>query len=418
MSHRRLDAEWQAALLGVGLAVIGWWIHSLLLATMGALVAVTAAVLWVWQRDCLTGVRYRRSLQERRANFGEAVNLDVEVVNDKLLPLTWLHVEDAVPSNLTIQGGTVTTGFRDESATLHQLLPMLPYQRVRRRMTVVCDRRGLHRFGPASIQSSNPAGYQEDERHVPEVDQLLVYPKVFALTPTSPASRLLIGDHRSQRRLIGDPTRVVGVRAYQPGDPLRHIDWRATARSDSLLVRVFEPTTSPLVAVVADFGMPRSYRDTTASRSEFAIAVTASFVSDLAARKVPVGLYATGEAAGLAVARPPSASPDALTEMLELLARVTQYAPTSLADLLLGAAGRLRQGTSLVVVGTDFSGRAAVALAELRRRYALTAVWIETEGGSPPAPALVDAAWMVRYRDDWAAQDSLELASAAGGGSR
>ncbi|HLY84320.1 MAG TPA: hypothetical protein VKQ71_15140, partial [Acidimicrobiales bacterium] len=128
MRGRSLDGEWQVALAGLVLAGAGWWFHAVLLALTGTLAALGAAGLWVWQRECLTGVSYRRTLGQHRAMFGEEVALDIELVNDKLLPLTWLHVEDDVSGKLTIRGGTVLTGRSDYNQVLHHLLPMLPYQ--------------------------------------------------------------------------------------------------------------------------------------------------------------------------------------------------------------------------------------------------------------------------------------------------
>src|ERR1700722_11281329 len=100
--YRRIDGEWWAVVAASAVAGVGWGVHAPLLALSGTLGAITALVLWVWQHECLTGVTYRRSLGQRRAVFGERVALDIELVNDKLLPLTWLHVADDIPQHLTI----------------------------------------------------------------------------------------------------------------------------------------------------------------------------------------------------------------------------------------------------------------------------------------------------------------------------
>jgi uncharacterized protein (DUF58 family) len=39
----------------------------------------------------------------------------------------------------------------------------------------------------------------------------------------------------------GSGTEIFGVREYRPGDPLRRIHWRSTARRGELIVREFEP---------------------------------------------------------------------------------------------------------------------------------------------------------------------------------
>ncbi len=108
-SLRQLDGELRVALAFLALAVVGWWLHSLALAIVGALGALTCAALYVWQRDCLTAVSYRRSIGATRAEFGDEVALDIEIVNDKLLPVPWLEVDDEVPSTLDLRGATVTS---------------------------------------------------------------------------------------------------------------------------------------------------------------------------------------------------------------------------------------------------------------------------------------------------------------------
>ena len=191
---RRIDGEWWAAAGALAVAGLGWGIHATLLALLGTLGAITAVVLWVWARECLTGVTYSRTLAQPRAVFAEEVTLDIEMVNDKLLPLTWLHVAEEVLAALTIRGGTVLPGQSGLYSELHQLLPMLPYQRVRRRFTVVCNHRGEHTFGPTLLRSGNPVGYREKIARIRDPSLLLVYPKVFRLVFPTVASRMPLGD--------------------------------------------------------------------------------------------------------------------------------------------------------------------------------------------------------------------------------
>jgi uncharacterized protein (DUF58 family) len=408
---RRVEGEWWAIAAGLALAGAGWWVHSTLLALAGVLGAVTALVLFIWQRESLTAVTYRRTLSQHRAIFGEEVSLELEIVNDKVLPLTWLHVADDVPTGLTITGGTVLT---DPHARLHHLLPMLPFQRVRRRVSMICDRRGEHVFGPARLRSGNPMGYRSELTTLRDLDRLLVYPKLFRLGYPRLASRVPLGDQRARQQLMGDPSRPVGVRAYRAGDPIRHVDWRATARGSALLVRVFEPTAALRVAVFGDTHLSRRVRTAEASDVndivEFTIAVTASIVSDLAGRRVATGLHSTGRVDGDNVAIPPSSSPTALPAMLELLARCAPWGGSSIAKLLVTEAAGLRRGASVVLVSAHFPEATVAAVADLRRRLPVTVVWVANEHGLAPPPGLADASWEVTYSADWKQRDVLELA--------
>jgi uncharacterized protein (DUF58 family) len=406
----RIDGEWWVAAVALVVAGVGWGIHATLLALAGTLGALTAVVLWIWVRECLTGVTYRRTLAQQRAVFGEEVAMDVEIVNDKLLPLTWLHVADEVPPALTIRGGTVLPGRSGLYSELHHLLPLLPYQRVRRRLTVACNSRGAHTFGPTSLRSGNPVGYREQFARVRDCTELLVYPKVFRLGYPALLSRMPLGEHRALPDSLRDPSRPAGVREYRAGDPLRHVDWRATARSTALLVRIHEPTAALRVAVFSDFSMPRFGTGASDHEiAEFTIAVTASVVTDLSNRGVATGLYSSGTVRGRPVARNPSTSPGALPAMLELLARCSTWTATPIGELLVREARRLR-GASAVMIAADYSDPTLIGLAELRRFLPVTAIWVVTERGRPPPDQLVDACWGVRYSDDWKERDVVELA--------
>jgi uncharacterized protein (DUF58 family) len=57
----------------------------------------------------------------------------------------------------------------------------------------------------------------------------------FQLTTLRPLAELLGGDERSRRRGAG--MELSEVRAYQPGDDIRFIDWNVTARTDEPYVR-------------------------------------------------------------------------------------------------------------------------------------------------------------------------------------
>lgn|GEM_PF-817407 len=64
-----------------------------------------------------------------------------------------------------------------------------------------------------------------------------------------------VGTGRSGERLgrsLGSSAEFSEHRAYAPGDDVRHIDWRAFARSDQLVVRRFREEIAPRLDVVLD----------------------------------------------------------------------------------------------------------------------------------------------------------------------
>ncbi len=251
-----LGELWIVTLLLVGIVAV--WSGAALLTLTVLLAGLVSVSLLIWRRYCLAGVSYRRELGATRAAFGETVALTLELINLKLLPLTWLRIEDTVPRGLAIAGATVVgQGRADRTQALTLLTAMLPYERVVRRMEIRCNRRGELAFGPAVLELGDYLGTLTRRAAQPETDRLIVYPKLFPVHLGPLPSDRLLGRDRAHRSALADPVRAIGAREYRPGDPYRSIDWRSSARSDTLMVRVAEPSTNAAAADHRQLGHDR-----------------------------------------------------------------------------------------------------------------------------------------------------------------
>ncbi len=84
-------------------------------------------------------------------------------------------------------------------------------------------------------------------RHDPEVQQAVdQYQLGFPRLPTAGRSGEMLG------RGTGSSIEFQEYREYLPGDDLRHVDWAAYARSDSLMVRLYREEISPRTEVILD----------------------------------------------------------------------------------------------------------------------------------------------------------------------
>ena len=63
--------------------------------------------------------------------------------------------------------------------------------------------------------------------------RLIVYPRVLSLAQLGLPSRAPFGAWPAAQRLLEDPARLAGVRAYASGDSQRRIHWKATAHADA-----------------------------------------------------------------------------------------------------------------------------------------------------------------------------------------
>jgi len=198
---------------------------------------------------------------------------------------------------------------------------------------VIPLRRGEHRVGPLEISVCDLLGLFERQRVVPLTHQVLVLPR-----PVPLSNRIWEGGGRgrahqvaSRSALKGEGTDWHGTREYTPGDPLRRINWRATARHQSWHVNQFE--TSHLAPLIVALELaPRWHQEPNGTYPDFERAIRHITWLIMEAPRGGIRLYLTGpDWEGIWVE---SASREAIMQAVRALARIQPQASTSLIHIL------------------------------------------------------------------------------------
>ncbi|MEO8093568.1 MAG: DUF58 domain-containing protein [Pseudolysinimonas sp.] len=136
-------------------------------------------------------------------------------------------------------------------------LPAVPIGSALRRVRAVDyelqpPRRGLYPIGPFVVEYEDPFGMVNAILAVGEPDRLVVVPDVVELPMGGPI--LADGEGTAQlvqRRVTGNDDDLT-TREYRPGDALRRVHWRASARHGELMVRQEEHRSHPDARILID----------------------------------------------------------------------------------------------------------------------------------------------------------------------
>lgn len=118
--------------------------------------------------------------------------------------------------------------------------------------TLTPRQRGVYGVGPLVIVRSDPFGMASSERRIGEPHDLIVTPRISAL-PGNGIS-LASGDgvmHELLRHINPNSDELI-AREYRPGDPLRRVNWPATARHGEIMVRQEEQRSNPEARIIID----------------------------------------------------------------------------------------------------------------------------------------------------------------------
>jgi uncharacterized protein (DUF58 family) len=375
---------------------------------IGAILLLVVGVARVWERYCLVGLGYTRSLGQERAFMGEDVPLTIEVVNDKPLPLAWVEIEDTVPgAPLSLEPVHTSPSHMSGRRVLTMLLSVRWYERVRRHYTVHCRARGFHAFGPATLRTGDVFGLSGQETVLTSMQYLLVYPKIVPLERLGLPASNPFGDRPvRQQWLFEDPLRTIGVRDYRPGDSPRRLHWKATARApgQTLQVKLFEPTTAHRVHILLNVSTSDqnwSWQGYDPEALEAAITTAASVANWATERGLLVGLGANAKifhsTASVRIA--PSRDPRQLMHVLEALAKLVPLASMSAEGLIELESRELAYGTTVVMV-TAVAGQALIQqLLQLKRGGHQPVLLLITSAEQPLAPLAGMTAYAIRIED-------------------
>lgn len=224
----------------------------------------------------------------------------------RLLGSGRLELTDAVPDALGYSPRLAVTMSRSEEPTVVRY-PIVPAVR------------GRHQIGPLTVRFADPLGMAEYDRDLAGRSALTVLPRVTPLRGLPDGLGRGEGDSGSTGLRRGPGERDAMVREYQPGDPLRTVHWRSTARRDELMVRLEERPWHGGVTVLLD-RRAQAHRGIGALSSlEWAVELAASVCHHLTLRGRRVTLVGD-DGVVLATGR----DPDGLLDTLALLRPTTQ----------------------------------------------------------------------------------------------
>src|SRR6266516_1836601 len=413
------------------LLILSLLLHQPLLLVVGLLGVFILAATDIWAKYCLRDLRFQRRFSEQRVLFGEEIALSLSIENAKLLPLPWLEIEDNVPRSLTFKGRHLRISTARNMVILENLFSLRWYERVTRPYTVLCNARGVHMFGPTVLRSGDVFGFLNRQETLSNRQYLLVYPLVVSITRFGLPSRHPFGDHQAPRRMLEDPSRVIGVRDYMYGDDLRRVHWKATARMMQLQSKVYQATTTyTLVLFLNIVSQLDAWYGIRPELQELAICATASVADWALNQGYAVALYANtimympemgmsistsqpsssldqlGELSSAVpqnadekekdhlrevvladqlnrrrIHLPPASNEEQRKRIMEVLARVQSYFGSSIEELIQIERTRLPAGATVVVVKSTVSDPLLDTLSRVKRSG--HAVTILPVGDSP-----------------------------------
>ncbi len=417
--------------LGSGLILAGLLFGSALWLLVGVVVALLLAVnqslAKIWSTHVIavrlggSGGGESDTAADVEVGVGSRVPVRLEITNHAKIPVGWILVEDLLPRwALRAAGGDARAAGTDAGRHVPQrgvevdgdrlaVMTLRPGQTRTIEYTIHCRRRGYFQVGPTVLETGDFLGLFRRYRVATRPQYITVLPKVRLLSGYDIASRRPIGEIRMRDNVMDDPTRLRGIRRWQPGDPMRSVHWAATARTGTLHSKIYEPSSIAGATIVLDFHRASNPARHEPVRGDLAVTAAASIAAAVHQQGEPFGLLSNGRdaadrirrdgwtgdhrvrdtaraAAGMLSRndrlRPVVVKPDrGPTHFHEVLRRLARLEPTdglTLAQLLVESESQISNATTVLIVLQTCDEATASAIIGMSRRGWEVAVIINT----------------------------------------
>ncbi len=222
----------------------------------------------------------------REANVYEddeiEVSFNVKNLGEKV---RYLEVMDDLASNIEITEGSnhhVLKLDRDEDKEISYRIKF--------------RKGGTLQFGPVRLRFREPLELFSEEWTVEKYTNFTVMPKSEELSRTKirpKYTRNWLGNIKSKQ--IGIGSEFFSIREYVPGDEMRRINWKATARYLNPMTNEFEGEKSGDIIIVVDGFKESNVGDFQRNTLRNSVKAATSLASDLIADQNRVGLLVLGE---------------------------------------------------------------------------------------------------------------------------
>jgi uncharacterized protein (DUF58 family) len=209
--------------------------------------------------------------------------------------------------------------------------------------------------------------------------------KQFLIAIKRLADSLSYGTDRSP--FVGTGIEYAQSRPYQPGDPVKAIDWRITARTKKFFIKEYEAPKRLPVQLLVDTSASMVVSSVKMSKFATAVHIAGGLALACLDRVSPVGMLGVGERE---LRYSPSLSKDRILQWLHAL-RTYRIDEQTRLQRRLAELGAMQKERALLIVLSDLHDPAAIApLKQLAQQHDCVAIQIR----DPAERRIAGAGWM------------------------
>ncbi len=257
---------------------------------VGILLAVFLGEILYYRLHALDNLSLKVDFSKNVADYGENIELIEVVENRKKLPLPFIILKFETPREIKFYDMENAT--TSDFIYREDMLTMKAFSKHTRRIKAKCSKRGYYVFPRVGITTSDLFLVERFSREFDNSSHLVVLPEILKANIMEILVSVTLSELQCRRTLLTDPFSLAGIREYGPGDPMKSINWKASAKTGELMVNQNASTCAQKVHIFLNLENYNPKGST--SLLEKSIALTYTYLLELARLGIPASVFTNG----------------------------------------------------------------------------------------------------------------------------
>ena len=245
----------------------------------------------LYKRAGLKKLDIQVSYSKPRATEGASLDITTVLTNAMWLPLPWVSVKLKISKHLLftdMESAQVTDFFYR-----NDLYNILMRQRITRRLAFVCGKRGFYPIPTVDIAAWDLLMESKSAAIVKCNANLTVYPATLPAAEVDDICVQIYGQLQARNIIYPDPFSFRGIREYSTHDPIKAVNFKASAKAQELMVNLWEHMNARQVILLYNLQRYSVWHNEVLD--EYSIKIVASLAEKLTSQNVPVRFITNGQ---------------------------------------------------------------------------------------------------------------------------
>lgn len=200
----------------------------------------------IWHKELTVDLSFGQSY----VYAGESAQLKEKIENHKRMPVSPLEIRFRVKKGIRFQD-TDNTSVSDYIYK-RDIYALLGRQRITRTLQMECQKRGLYAIEDVSMVSYSLLHEDTYRKNADTDAKIYVYAKRTNVDDVLRAGEHLMGEQESDKKYLEDPFAFASIRDYTMQDPMKNINWKASAKTGDLMVNTYTSMKNEKIMIYLD----------------------------------------------------------------------------------------------------------------------------------------------------------------------